>query len=1015
MKTSTHFKKNLLAGLIGASIMSLGIAPSLVMAASSDANLRGHAPPNTLVTAKNVDTGASRVTKTSSDGSYALVSLPPGTYIVDAGPGTARTVTVTVASTATLNLSAAATATSVPAAAAASATNLGAVTVTASTLQEVTTSEVGNTISLRQIDTTPQSSRNFLQFADTVPGMVFTRDTNGNTSLRSGAQASSAINVYIDGVGQKNYVLPGGVTGQTGSQGNPFPQLAIGEYKVITSNYKAEYDQISGAAVVAQTKSGTNTFHGDVFGDFTSTAMRAATPSEEANHKKTASHEKDYGFDLGGPLIKDKAHFFIAYEGKEFDTPTTVLPGLVGGGYDTQLPASAIAQIGPTSLPFKENDWFGKIDYEPTDKDRFELSAKYRNETQVAGIGGVTTASASLNVDNTDKRYDLRWDHSAYSWFNRLQVTYEDAFYAPTPAILGAGAQYTAAGNQNQTILITGNSPTAQQNKGQKGPSLQDDLTFNDFEWNGDHVVKVGVKYKEVKLTALDAGDSNALFNYAVTPANGTEAIPYKVIFGSPTPGQSPVAISRDKQFGAYVQDDWAVDEHLSLNIGFRWDYEETPSYLNYITPANVVAALTGPNTNPGAPPGQTYAQALALGGVNVNDYISTGNNRKAPKNEIQPRFGFSYDLNGDQAHVIFGGIGRSYDRDLYQSIQVEQTKSVLSQPTLFFNTPLQPCPAGPTCLAFDPKYLDIANLQALVAGSNTGKEVDAINNNLKAPYSDQVSIGMRNTIGEWNTSAAVANIRSHDGLVYTLGNRYPDGAFWQKGSQPWGHPIPGFGGLIIGNNGLETRTTQILLSAEKPYTRESHWGVTIAYTHSNTSQNNTSGDPTGQYGFDYKTIGDYPFVSSGVAKNRLVMTGNLEGPWGFVFGGKLTLSTPIPDIGIAFYGAPAPNQDDGLTTGAGGRVFAIAPPGNGRFLVGGKVFGYRDIDLQATKNFKVYGNLSAYVRIDLINVFNWNNSVDYSANFGSGGVYNPQVFYNPTGNITGYPRTLRATAGISF
>lgn len=1011
MKTPAHFRKKLLASLIGTSVVALGVAPPSVRAASSDANLRGHAPANALVTAREVNTGSTRVTKAASDGSYALVGLPPGTYTVDAGDGTAQTVTLSVASTATLNLGAAAT---VSASAAKSAANLGGVTVTAAALQEVKTSEVGNTVSLRQIDTTPQSSRNFLQFADAVPGMVFTRDADGNTSLRSGAQASSAINVYIDGVGQKNYILSGGVTGQTGSQGNPFPQLAIGEYKVITSNYKAEYDQISSAAVVAQTKSGTNTFHGDVFGDFTNTAMRAETPSEKASNDKTASHEKDYGFDLGGPIIKDKAHFFVAYEGKEFDTPTTVVPGLIGGGYENQLPASASAQIGPASLPFKENDWFGKVDYEPTNKDRFEFSAKYRDETQVSGIGGVSTPSAAINVANTDKRYDIRWDHSAYSWFNRLQVTYEDAFYAPTPATFGAGASYTPAGNQNQTILQTGNSPLAQQNKGQKGPSLQDDLTFNDFEWHGDHVVKMGIKYKEVKLTAQDAGDANALFSYAVTPDNGTEAIPYQVQFGSPTPGQSPVATSSDKQFGTYIQDDWAVNDKLTLNLGVRWDYEKTPSYLNYVTPANVVAALN--SQDPNAPAGQTYAQSLALGGVNVNDYISNGHNRKAPKNEFQPRFGFSYDLNGDEAHVIFGGIGRSYDRDLYESIQVEQTKSVLSQPTLLFNTPLQPCTVGVNnCYAFDPSFLNISTLQGLVAGSNTGKEVDAINNHLKAPYSDQISIGMRNTIGEWNTSAAIANVRSHDGLVYTLGNRYPDGSFWQNGSQPWGNGVPGFGSLIIGNNGLETRTTQVLLSAEKPYTRESHWGLTVAYTHTHSSQNNDNNDPTDQYAFDFSTIGHYPFISSGVATNRLVVTGNLDGPWGFIFGGKLTLSTPVPDVTLACYGATGTNQESGSTNGGGCRSVAIAPPGNGRFLFGGKVFGYRDIDLQATKNFKLSGNINGYVRIDLINVFNWKNTVGYLENFGDNGVYNPQVTYYPQGDITGYTRTLRATAGISF
>jgi len=1003
MKTSLLFRKKVLASLVAASFVVIASAPGISIAASSDATLRGHATANAVVTAKDIATGAVRRTKADSDGSYALVGLPPGTYQVDAGAGTEHIVTLTVASTATLDL------TKPPAAA-----NLGAVTVTATTLQEVKTSEVGTSVSLRQIDTTPQASRNFLEFADTVPGMVFTRNANGNTSLRSGAQASTAINVYIDGVGQKNYVLSGGVTGQNASQGNPFPQLAISEYKVITSNYKAEYDQISSAAVIAQTKSGTNQFHGNVFGDLTNTKMRAETPSEAANHKKTSSHEKDYGFDLGGPIIQDMAHFFIAYEGKEFNTPTTVVPGLIGGGYESQLPTSATAQLGPANLPFKENDWFGKIDYEPTDKDRFELSGKYRDETQVSGIGGVTTPSAALNTSNTDKRFDIRWDHSAYSWFNRLQLTYEDAFFAPTPAHFGAGARYSPSNNQYQTILQTGNSPLAQQNKGQKGPSLQDDLTFNDFEWHGDHVIKMGIKYKAVKLTAQDAGDANALFSYAVTPNAGTEAIPYQVQFGSPIPGQSPVATSSDKQFGTYIQDDWAINDKLTLNLGIRWDYEETPSYLDYVTPANVIAAFN--SQDPNAPAGQTYAQTLAKGGVNVNDYISTGNNRSAPKSNFAPRLGFSYDLNGDEDHVIFGGIGRSYDRNLYEALQVEQTKSVLSQPTIQFNTPLAPCTVGTgSCYAWDPAYLNIGNLQALVAGTNTGKEVDLVNNNIKTPYSDQFSIGMRNKVGDWNTSATIARINSYNGLVFTLGNRYPDGSFWKTGSQPWGNGIPGFGSLIIGNNGLETRTTQLLLSAEKPYTKESHWGATIAYTYTHSRQNHNNGDPTDQYAFDYETVGNYPFISSGVAKQRLVITGNLDGPWGFVFGGKLTLATPVPDVAMAFYGAPATNRDSGATNGAGGRPVAIVPPGNGRFLIGGKIFGYRDLDLQATKNFKVYGNLNAYLRIDLINAFNWHNLVDYQQNFGSGGVYNPQVTYNPTGNITGYPRTLRVSLGMSF
>jgi outer membrane receptor protein involved in Fe transport len=144
----------------------------------------------------------------------------------------------------------------------------------------VRTSEVGKTVSLQQIQTTPQVSRNFLEFADAVPGMIFTRDAKGNTSLRGGATNSDGTNVYIDGVGQKSYVKGGGVAGQSGSAGNPFPQLAIGEYKVISGNYKAEYGQVSSAAVTAATKSGTNEFKGETFYRYTNDSMRAMTPAE---------------------------------------------------------------------------------------------------------------------------------------------------------------------------------------------------------------------------------------------------------------------------------------------------------------------------------------------------------------------------------------------------------------------------------------------------------------------------------------------------------------------------------------------------------------------------------------------------------------------------------------------------------------------------------------------------------------------------------------------------------------
>ncbi|HEX7817627.1 TonB-dependent receptor [Dyella sp.] len=995
---------------LGGLMATAALLPTVAWSQTADATLRGRGPADTDVVAKNVATGTTRRTHTDKDGSYALVGLQPGTYTVDIG-GNQKTVTLTVASVGTLNFNEPAPAAAgATAAVPANAKDLNTVSVSATTLAEVTTSEVGTSVSQRQIQTVPQITRNFLEFADTVPGMVFTVK-NGNTNLQAGGQSSGAINVYIDGVGQKNYILPTGISGQQNTQGNPFPQLAISEYKVITSNYKAEYDQISSAAVTAETKSGTNQFHGEVFGNYTNQSVRAETPAEENDGKKIASHNKEYGFALGGPIIQDKAHFFVTYEGKEYDQPITVTPG--GPlNYTSQLPPSALAQLGAASSPFKEDLYFAKVDWEPTDRDRIEVSGKYRDETAVSGIGTGVAASASYSTKNTDKRYDIRWDHSTDSWFNRLQATYENAFYTPEASQIGNGQVYTALGANNQNILATGAaSPLASQNKGQKGPALQDDFTFNDIEWHGDHVIKMGAKAKWVRLTARDAGEFNPQFFYDVTPDAGTSDIPYQVQFPSPVPGQNPTASTVDRQFGAYIQDDWTVDDHLTLNLGVRWDYEKTPSYLNYVTPAAVVNAFNSQDPNAGAPPGQTYAQSLAKGGINVNDYISNGHNRHAPRLNFQPRFGFSYDINGDEAHVFHGGVGRSYDRDVYEILQLEQTKSVLSQPTLLFqNSPGHPCTPGPTCIPWDPAYLNngLATLQSLVAGTSAGKEVDMITNRLKTPYSDQISLGMRNKVGEWNTDVTISRVNSYDGLIFQLGNRYPDGAFYHGSDAAFGNPIPGFGSMIYASNGVTTKTTQGLISAEKPYTPESHWGATIAYTYTVSRFNHDQQSLDDQYAFDYPTIGDYPFIGGPVAKHRLVTTGTFDGPWGFMLAAKLTLATPTADPGQACFGT------DLTPTGCIG--YTGTPPGTGKFIIGGKVFGYRDLDLQATKNFKVWGDVNAYVRLDVLNVFNWHNYNDYITDYGSNGVMNrTPVTYNPIGNIIDVPRELKLTVGVKF
>lgn len=1009
------------------SCLMLAAAPN-VMAQSANASLRGQvsgAQAGAEVTATNVATGTVRRGTVRADGSYSLMGLDPGTYNVVAN-GQTQKITVTVASTATLNFSeAAAGGTGTTA-----ATNLDTVNVVAPTLlQEVRTSEVGKTVSLQQIQTTPQVSRNFLEFADAVPGMIFTRDAKGNTSLRGGATNSDGTNVYIDGVGQKSYVKGGGISGQSGSAGNPFPQLAIGEYKVITGNYKAEYGQVSSAAITAATKSGTNEFKGETFYRYTNDSMRAMTPAERQPGKsKEESAEKEYGFALGGPIIQDKAHFFVTYEAKRFDLPVTIAPDGAVTPSAANLPADGAAGLGPASQPFQQDLIFAKIDFEPTDNDRIELTFQDRDETQQQ-FSGQTAKVHGKVVDNTDRRYALRWNHSGERFYNELMVTHEEAFNNPLPLNYGNGIIYTAPdfGDKNRnrpvekTLVQVGAADAlSSQVKGQKGWAIEDNLTLDGLQWAGDHTIKMGAKYKQIDLYASDAAQINPQFFYTIDNPAFPSDIPYKAQFTKASTGVTGVASevrAKVKQIGLFIQDDWQVNDHLQLNIGLRWDYEKNPVYTDFVTPPEVVKALNSQDPNAPAGVSQTYAQTLALSGLNINDYISTGHNRKNFKNAWQPRLGFSYDVNADEQHVFHGGAGRSYDRDLFDNLALETTKLALPQPTINFRNPATgSCMYGqPPCFDWNPNLLNgIENVQALLGStSNEGMEVDLLNNNMKVPYADQFSLGMSNQFGEWLTDATISRTLTYDGFAYTLGNRFNNGNFFDNQmlcgadeptyGQPWGCNIPGFGSLIIGQQGIKTRSTQILLSAQKPYSKESGWGTSIAYTWTNARHNRNINE---HYSFDRGTIGEYPTIkSNGAPRHRLVVTGSYDGFWGITFGGKLTLATPTPGNDWSCI-AQAGNSNCMPTPAAG------TPSGNGHFLLGGKIFGYRSLDLQATKTFKLAGDTELYARIDIINVLNFDNfsNLNYVKQDGT-----LLVSYNETGDVIGTPRQVKAEVGFRF
>jgi outer membrane receptor protein involved in Fe transport len=928
------------------------------------------------ITATNTATGFTRTVVADATGGYSLVGLPPGTYRIDAADAersVSQTVTLRVGQTATLDL---------PMPSAVPEQTMEAVESVGKLLFENKTSEVATYVTPEQIAALPQNSRNFLAFADIVPGMQLETRADGSTQLRSGAQSSNGINVFIDGVGQKNYVLKGGISSQDSTRGSPFPQLAIAEYKVISQNYKAEFDQLSSAAVTALTRSGTNEFEGSIFYDRTTDDWRASTPRELSSGVKAESQDEQYGVSFGGPIVKDLLHFFVSYEAKEIVSPREVNPG--ENVPVSALPANLAAQVGPTSSPFDMDLFFGKLSWAPGDDHLVEFSVKYRQESELTGIGGVNTPSYGSSKDNDETRIDLHHQFSGETFLNDAHINFEDAFWNPRSLTEGPG--YRLVTPDRRTILNAGGGRDYQ-DKGQRGIGLQDDLTFFDIDWHGNHTVKMGAKYKSVRVESFEQQPFNPQFEYDITRST---TIPFLVEFGAVVPGIGDrAAASRNQQFGIYLQDDWEVNERLILNFGLRWDYEEIPGYLDHQTRPELAAALRN----------WTNIQNTDY---DIENFISDGSNRDAFKDAWQPRVGFSYDVAGDEEHVVFGGAGRAYDRNLFDYLALERLKGTFPSYTFNFNTPGHPC-TGATCLEWDPSYFDPDNLAALVAANpNLGGEVNMIANDLKTPYSDQFSIGMRNVLGDWNNSVTLSHIRSHDGIVFTLGNRYPDGSFRPQGTtwggQPWGFPIPGYGTLILADNGIETRLNSLLVALDKPYTVESGWGVTIAYTFSDAEENRPNAASADEhYLFDYADVDQVGWKRSvGIARHRLVTTGIVSGWWDMVYSAKLTLESPSTYDAVNCFNASDFNHCffDPLT-----------PSGS---------FGRRQLDLAASKDWAFGDGYALNFRIDVLNVFNhrnWNEFDNWR-----GGPNEPNPGFGNRGEGIALPtRTVKLSMGFRW
>lgn len=998
----TNRKSHIYLGAASALVLSLAIAGT-ASAQVSTSTVRGSVTDGASVeggatiVARDVRSGFTSRTTANAEGGYTLSGLRPGTYEVTAtttdGQTASDIVTIGVGQVGDLDLAVGA---STEVAASDDAVEVGEVVVTGRRLAEVRTPENATNVTTQQIQTLPQINRNFLNFAALAPG-VRTSTNEQEQTITAGGQRAESVNAFIDGASLKSNIIDGGIAGQDDSRGNPFPQAGVQEFRVVTQNFKAEYEQASSAIITAVTRSGTNEFHGEIFGTYRDESFITQDIfSDRRNDEKPSLEVKQYGFALGGPIIRDTLHFFGTYERKEEGRAAVVNLGR----QDPRFVSQFGQYIGTFGIPFEEDLAFGKLSWQPAEGHLVDWSVTYRDEFDTRGIGGADSVERASQLNQTTFSSNLRWQWQGSNFVNEAAIDYRNYNYNPQAVNFSdIGRTFRIFDNDtnpNQpgfqpdyfggaTILNLGGADS-RQDIVDETLTFRNDLTFNEVEFNGFHTIKLGGKYSHQNYQVTKEFGRNPLFFFDVDgrpSLSGSTTVPYRVELGNAFPDVDLT----NNVIGLYIQDDWRVTDQLELNLGIRWDYEDNANNADYVTPQSVRAGIA--------------ALPFRPSWFNPEDYISDGD-RDPFAEAFQPRFGFSYDISGDRSTVIFGGAGRYYDRVQFNFSFDELVKPFDFRQNVFFSTTGRAPgvatgnPGDP--ILFNPIYLTTAGLDGLLNNIPAKGEVFLLRNEFEPPRTDQFNLGIRQRIGDWQTEVTLAYGKTENEFTWLYVNRCAEptsptdnGGFCGPGGN---NP---FRSYLASDHNKERDFKAIYFKADKNYTRDSGWGLNIAATFSEANQNGGRDN----FAFDYFDIENSPQrYTDSDERLRIVANGIYDLPLDFQLSGILTLGTGTPydvfnDRGSSFLYQPNAGRPEK-------RGFIIPD-----------AFAYRNLDLRLTKTFRLWNESEAQIFVDAINVLNFKNFTGFDG--GTGSAANPNPNFGQPSAVLFPTRTFQIGLRYSF
>jgi carboxypeptidase family protein/TonB-dependent receptor-like protein len=602
------------------------------------ADASGSAVPGVTVTATNPATGLVRTTVTAADGTYRFPSLPPGTYKVAAelsgfATVTTENVVLNVASERELNI------------ALKQASVTEAITVTAEAPLVATEPAVGTVVSQNELENLPLNGRQFANLASLAPGTQLSVNADptkpGQLTVALNGGSGRNVNYLIDGGDNTDDTIGGALQN--------FNLEAVQEFKIQTMQYKAEFGRSSGGVLSVVTKSGTNNFDGSAYGFFRDKSLNEKTESEkQAGADKGEYKRKQYGVSFGGPIIKDKAHFFATYEKTDRDTTVTFD---TGGIFPTLDGTSG-------ALPFKDELGTAKTSWNLTAKQLLQVRYGYQKNSDIYAAAPQYTPSNQGTITNDYKSALLghTWTISGdklnefvYQW-----TRFENAILP----------------NSNDPNLYFPSGVQSGQNNNTPQTTHQEKSQFkDDFSWSATlgghrHDFKTGVNYIHEPILGGDFTTGTA-GQFAMKSNSPTSPVTAITIFGGFFGDQTPV-----DQYNAYLQDDWSVTNQLTVNVGIRydlWQGFDLDQRTNPLLPKFKAAANAHPELKWLAPFKNGEADQLE---------DQDGN--------FAPRLGFTYDIKGDAKHIIRGGYGIYYDfpytnaTNLFPAAAVQSTYGVV-------------------------------------------------------------------------------------------------------------------------------------------------------------------------------------------------------------------------------------------------------------------------------------------------------------------------------------------------